>query len=117
MNTIDIVLHINFKRKEKAISFINRWQKEHDIHPQDLTITPYTKFENQFRVSFTLFSNSKSDADRTFELLILTDTLIPDSSKTVNTIGPSGSGEDLSFETIVNAQGIVEWANLQLAHA
>jgi hypothetical protein len=117
MNTIEVVLHINFRSKEKALNYISALQEEHKIIPKELYIEPYSKFKNQYRVSFTITSEATSDADRTFELLSLTQNLVPDFNKKVTIMGPMDSGQDLSFETIVNAEGVIQWANFQLGHA
>jgi len=117
MNKIEVVLHINFRTKVKALAFISALQEEHELNPEELFIEPYSKFKDQYRVSFTLTSKATSDAERTFELLSITQRLVTDFNKKVTIIGPFESGQNLSFETIVNAEGIIQWANFRLSHA
>lgn len=116
---VEVVLHLNFSKKEKATAFLTALLNKYGLKALALAVAPYSKFDNQFRASFTLSSDKESNESRIYELLQLTHMLIEQAQKDIKIIGPSGANDSLAFEAIVNCAdgGVITWANLSLTHA
>ena len=118
MSFVRIILHLNFSKKDKAISYVQKLLAKNSLDASDFKIEAYPKFDSQFRASFLIEMAAHSDEGRVFEILQLTNLLIEQARKEITVIGPSREGESLEFETIVTCpEGIIPWAQFEITHA